>query len=124
MSKLKNAAMVERHNALVRQLLHRIDGQNSLEGLPVTDQDIVCEACYAKNNMLEIGGAPPITAVLGSQPSILNTSLSVRCDVLGEEHAADRNSVRLREIAVKCMVEAISQSRIAIADSTQTRRDG
>ena len=49
---------------------------------PVTDQDMVSEACYAKNNMLEIGGAHPITAVLGIQPSILpdfeNTSLSVR----------------------------------------------
>ena len=78
--------------------------------------------------MLEIGGVHPITAVLGNQPSILpdfeNTSLSVRDDVLGDENAADRSSVRLREIAVKCMAEAIAQSRIAIADSTQTRRDG
>ena len=32
--------------------------------------------------------------------------------------------MRLREIAVKCMVEATAQSRIAIVDSTQTRRDG
>ena len=79
-----HAAMVERHNALVRKLLHSIDSQTTLEGLPVTDQDIVSEACYAKNNMLEIGGAHPITAVLGIQPSILpdfeNTSLSVRDD--------------------------------------------
>ena len=40
-----HAAMVERHNALVRKLLHSIDGQTSLEGLPVADQDIVSEAC-------------------------------------------------------------------------------
>ena len=61
-------------------------------------------------------------------PSIVhdfeNASLSVRDDSLGDENAADRSSVRLREIAAKCMVEAIAQSRIAIADSTQTRRDG
>ena len=40
--------------------------------------------------MLEIGGSHPIPAVLGIQPSILpdveNTSLSVRDDVLGDEH--------------------------------------
>ena len=39
-----HAARVERHNALVRKLLHAIDGQTSLEGLPVTDQVIVSEA--------------------------------------------------------------------------------
>ena len=40
------------------------------------------------------------------------------------ENATDRNSVTLHDIAVKCMIEATAQSRIAIADSTQTRRDG
>ena len=48
-----HAAMVEIHNDLVGKLLHSFDGQTSLEGLPVTDQDIVSEACYAKNNMLK-----------------------------------------------------------------------
>ena len=61
-----HATMVERHNGLIRQLLHNIEGQTTLEGLPVTDGDIVSEACYAKNNLLEIGGQHPIAAVFGS----------------------------------------------------------
>ena len=81
-----HASMVERHNALVRTLLHTIEGQTTLEGLPSTDEDIVSEACYAKNNMLEIGGARPITAVLGITPSVLpdfeSSTLSVTDDML------------------------------------------
>ena len=59
-----HATTVERQNALVRALLHNIEGQTTPEGLAATDEDIVSETCYAKNNMLEIGGAHPITAVL------------------------------------------------------------
>ena len=50
-----HASMVERHNALVRICLHTIEGQTILELLPITDEDIVSDACYAKNNMIEIG---------------------------------------------------------------------
>ena len=66
-----HATMVKRHNGLIRQLLLNLEGQSTLEGLPVTDEDIVSEACYAKNNMLEIGGQHPITAVFGIHPSVL-----------------------------------------------------
>ena len=47
-----HATMVERHHGLIRHLLHNIEGQSTLEGLPVTDADIVSKACYAKNNLL------------------------------------------------------------------------
>ena len=68
------AAMVKRHNALVRKLLHSIEGQTSREGLLVTGQDIASDACFAKNDMLEIGGVHPITAVLGIQLIIIQVS--------------------------------------------------
>lgn len=90
--------------------------------------DVISEACYAKNNMLQIGGAHPITAVLGIAPSILpdfeSTLVQSADDDLDETHAANRASVRLREIAIKCMVEATAQSRMSIANKTQTRRAG
>ena len=78
--------------------------------------------------MLEIGGAHPITAVLGIRPSVLpdfeSSTLSVTDDMLGPEDSIGRGSVILREIAMKCMTEATAQSRMAIADKTQARRDG
>ena len=88
----------------------------------------VSAACYAKNNMLEIGGQHPITAVFGIHPSVLpdfeTSSLAITDEQLSPDHAANRGSVRLRYIAVKCVVEATAQSRLTIADKTQAQRDG
>ena len=93
----------------------------------MTDEDIVSEACHAKNNILEIGGQHPIAAAFGINPSVLpdvqTSSLAITDEQLSPDHAANRGSVTLREIAVKCMVEATAQSRLTIADRTQARRD-
>ena len=43
-----HATMIERHNALLRKLLHIIDEQAEDEGLHIPDEDIVAESCYAK----------------------------------------------------------------------------
>ena len=95
-----HATMVERHNGLIRQLLHNIEGLHILEGLPVTDEDIVVLACYAKNNMLDIGGQHPITAAFGIHPLVLpdfeTTSLAITYEQLSPDRAANRGSVRLR----------------------------
>ena len=131
----QHATMVERHNSLVRRLLHVIYQQSTEEGLKVDVEDIIAETTYAKNNMLEIGGVHPITAVLGIKPKImpdleatenskihdLATSLPADPDV---SHAGNRQCMRLRELAVAAMVQATAQSRIDIANKTQTRPDG
>ena len=121
-----HATMIERHNALLRRLLHIIDDQVEAEGLHITDEDIVAETCYAKSNMLEVGGAHPITAVLGIKPHVLpdfeSSSLALTDDYLGSEFAASRGTVRLREIAVRAMIEATARARVDIAHKTRTRR--
>ena len=70
--------------------------------------------------MLEIGGQHPVTALFGINPSVLpdfeTPSLAITDEQLSPNHAANQGSVRLREIAVKCMIEATAQSRLAIAD--------
>ena len=43
-----HATMVETHHDRKPKLLHSIEGQSTLEDLPVTDEDIMSEACYAK----------------------------------------------------------------------------
>ena len=57
-------------------------------------------------------------------PDFETTSLAITDEQLSPDDAANRGSVRLREIAVKCMVEATAQSRLTIANKTQARRDG
>ena len=97
-----HASMVERHNVLIRKLLHTIEGQTILEGLPTTNEDIVSLACYAKNSMLEIGETHPIPAVRGMRPYVLpdveSSTFSSTDDMLGPENSVGRRSVRLREI--------------------------
>ena len=90
------------HNVLIRKLLHMIEGQTTLEGLPTTNEDIVSEACYAKNSMLEIGETHPIPAVRGMRPYVLpdfeSSTFSSTDDMFGPENSVGRRSVRLREI--------------------------
>ena len=97
-----HASMVERHNFLIRKLLHIIEGQTTLEGLPTTNEDIVSEACYTKNSMLEIGETHPIPAVRGMRPYVLpdfeSSTFSSTDDMLGPENSVGGRSVRLREI--------------------------
>ena len=81
------ASMVERHNVLIRKLLHTIEGQTILEGLPTTNEDIVSEVCYAKNSMFEICETHPIFALRGMRPSVLpdfeSSTYSSTDDMLG-----------------------------------------
>ena len=92
-----HATMVERHNGLVRQLLHNIEGQSTLEGPPVTDEDIVSDACSATSSMLEVGGQHPILAVFGIHPLLLPDFETSSLAILGEQpspdHAAHRGIV-------------------------------
>ena len=102
---------MERHHQIVRDMLHRIDAQCQRESLIVGAKDIVAETVYAKNNMLEIGGYAPITAAMGIRPSFLpqmdfeSTSVAMNDDTVRQEAHFDRSSVRLREIAVRSMIE-------------------
>ena len=50
--------------------------------------------------------------------------MSVTEDYVGPEHVANRGSIRLREVAVACMLEATALNRIKIAEKTQTRTSG
>ena len=58
---------IERNNALVKTLLHTIQRQTTSGRLPITNEDAAPEACYAKNNTLEIGRTHSITEVLWDQ---------------------------------------------------------
>jgi hypothetical protein len=59
-----HAYQVERHNALLRRQLDNIKAQCSLEGLSITDNEMLSEAMFAKNTMLIIHGVSPYKAVL------------------------------------------------------------
>jgi hypothetical protein len=107
-----HAYVVERHNALLRQVLDKIKSQCLFEKIDVSDSEIVAEAVYAKNVMLLVHGESPYKAVFGRQPAALSefesTTMSALSVNFGGQHS--RHANRLREIAVQSMVEGTAQS--------------
>jgi hypothetical protein len=55
----QHATLVERHHEILRQLLHRMRVQARSERLLVDFSDILAEATYVKNVMLNISGSSP-----------------------------------------------------------------
>ena len=123
-----HASIVERHHQVVRDMLHKIEGQCEKEKLIVDDSDILSECCYAKNCMMNVGGFNPITSVLGIKPQVLpdseTTTLSVVDDMIGRLDDPNRACLRLREMSVAAMINATARNRLSVAERTQTRRDG
>lgn len=121
-----HAYVVERHNSLLRSVLDKIKAQCLLESLQVSDSEIIAEAVYAKNIMIQVHGESPYKAVLGRQPAALaefeNATMSSIADDTGGQHS--RHANRLREVAVQSMVEGSAQARLSRAASTQTRVSG
>ena len=55
----QHAHIVERHHEILRQTAHRLREQLVREGVPFTMEQIIDEACLAKNAMLSIGKTTP-----------------------------------------------------------------
>ena len=121
-----HAYQVERHNALLRHQLDSVKAQVTLEGLSVSDDDILSESLFAKNTMLQIRGTSPYKALLGRVPEILKEfetpGLSMISDGLGGD--TSRHATRLREISIQQIIEGTAQDRLKRAAHTQTRVSG
>ena len=116
-AKGQHAAIVERHNELLRRQIHLIDGKATADGLRVSFQQVLTEATFAKNVLLQYGGYSPYEALYGRTPPLL--------DVLSHEDDEHReHPTRLREIAVQAMMQAAAEDRIKRANHTKTRPAG
>ena len=80
----QHASMIERHNELLRRQVHLCDSQATTEGLRVNFEQVLSEAVYAKNILLNYGGHSPYEALFGRTPALLNV---LDEEILGEsEH--------------------------------------
>ena len=118
-ARYQHAAMVERHNALLRrQILIMLD-QTLEDGVRITFEAVLCESIYAKNALLRIGGSTPYEAVLGRTPPLY--------DVLSVEAGQDveaRNSEQVRSKAVAAMLQATAAEKANRASVSKTRTTG
>eukprot|EP00971_Amphidinium_carterae_P018911 372341-Amphidinium_carterae.1 len=113
----QEAWIIERHNALLRDTLHRMESQCLHEGRHPPFEDVLCLAISAKNSLTSYQGYSPQQAVLGRNsnllPSITSTSAeSAQTDI--QQHQ------RLRELAVTSITEVHSKERIRRAHRHHT----
>ena len=91
-----HAHMVERHHEALRDLFHKISDQTAAEGVRVTPDNVISEASYAKNVLVNIGGHSPHEAVFGTRPHLLlpdrdETNVSCLDDSTGMENGIRRH---------------------------------
>ena len=123
-----HATIIERHHAMVRDIIHKIGTQAELERLDIPFNDKLSEAIFAKNIFLNVGGYSPFQALYGRFPAVLSdletSSQSVVFDDSGSIAGASRSVIRLREIALSAMVEATALSRMRLAENYNSRLSG
>ena len=115
-AKQQHAAVVERHNELLRRQVHLMDAQATADGLRVSFAQVLNEATLAKNMLLQYGGYSPYEALYGRTPHLL--------DVMSVEADTQEEPVKLRSLAVQSMVQAAAEDRIKRAEATRTRPAG
>ena len=68
----QHAQYVERRGALLRDVLHRVEGQLKDEGIPELPFEVVLsEAVSCGNALLSLNGSTPYNAVYGRVPLVL-----------------------------------------------------
>ena len=87
-AKGQHAAMIERHNELLRRQIHLTDQQATNDGLRVSFTQILNEALFAKNVLLQYGGFSPYEALYGRTPPLLDV-MSIGEERRGEERKGE-----------------------------------
>ena len=118
-AKYQHADMVERHHEILRRQIHLIDANSLAEGLRTSFEAVLAEATFAKNVLFNTGGATPYEAVYGRVPplvAVINHESPDQVD--------DRDSDRLRHVALQSMVQATAELKARRANATKTRSPG
>ncbi|CAE7261221.1 pol [Symbiodinium sp. KB8] len=119
LAKEQHASIVERHHAILRRQLHVLEEQSTAEGLRISFDAILGEAVYAKNALFAVGGASPFEAVFGRTPPLLGV-----VDAEIGDSPDDRDSDRVRQIAIQSMIQATAESKMKRADRGKSRMPG
>eukprot|EP00959_Pyramimonas_sp_CCMP1952_P154402 3230224-Pyramimonas_sp.AAC.1 len=123
-----HARVVERHNALLRDAVHKINPQVERDGIAVTPQAILDEATLANNSMISIHGTTPYKALYGRSPALLRdfepgseTPLSDGQDGID---GVSRHVHRLPEVAMSSVIQGTATDRLNRAMNSRTRPAG
>lgn len=127
----QKAWLVERHNEILRQALHRVESQIKEESLCCTFEICLATVTFMHNSLIVIGKSTPYQALLGRQPAMLpplaggmvkhDMSLAPESRIINElSGAGQRHIARVREIAAAQIIESTALSRMTQADKGKT----
>jgi hypothetical protein len=120
-AKGKKARIVEKRQHLFRESLHRAETQLIREGITCSPDVLLAQCTFAGNALINVGGATPYQARVGRQPQFLPDILAPPEDA---DYLKGRFSHRIREVALKSMIEETAISRIQRAGKTLTKPSG
>ena len=84
----QHARYAERRGALLRDTVHRIEGQMREEGLAgVSFQSVLAEAVFCGNAMLSVNGSTPYNGLYGRVPNILPSIDQVAPETVGSKES-------------------------------------
>jgi hypothetical protein len=101
--------------------MHTIEEQLESEGIQVTFKQLLAEAIFAGNCLVNYGGASPYQARTGRTPAMMPDLLGPTRD---DRPGPGRFSLRLREVALQKIIEATALTRINRAMRTVTSAAG
>ena len=119
LAKEQHAAVVERHHAILRRQMHVLEDQTLAEGIRMSFDSLLSESCFAKNALFAIGGATPYEAVFGRTPALLGV-----VDAEVGDSPDDRDSDRVRQLAIQSMVQSMAENKIRRATRGKSRAAG
>jgi len=119
----QHARYIERRGALLRDVIHRIEGQLEEEGSTgIPFECILAEATHCGNAMITVGGSTPYNALYGRVPRMLPSIDQI--DSPGEVARLNPGLIshthRLREISIQAMVEGSARARLGRAMNSRT----
>ena len=123
----QHARYIERRGALLRDTIHKVEGQLAEEGVAGTPfESILAECVFCGNALLTVGGSTPYNALYGRVPNILpSLDQIVPPEEAGPPNQGSlRDAHRLREISVQAMVEGSARTRLGRALNTRTTPAG
>ena len=120
----QKAWLVERHNEIIRQGLHRTESQLRKEDIRATFDQVLATTIFMKNSLTVINSSTPYQALLGRQPAMLpplEGGHAGQCHDHARVETNEHNRARVREIAAINIIEATAQQRLERVDRSNSR---
>ena len=119
----QHARYIERRGTLLRDVIHRVEGQLEEEGIAdILFECILVEAVFCGNAMITVVGSTPYNALYGRVPRMLPSidQIDSPGDVARQNPGLIAHTHRLREISVQAIVEGSARARLGRAINTRT----